>query len=125
MMAQVTDLQLVMRMMGGPSDCQTITYTMDFPTTQHYNGTFQNMSPFFKKIHLKANLNLAHFLPAKNPLKEGCSQAFRFFGWLTVTPMLASHLLTCAVAVWMGGLVLLFSSSETLKVPRKRLFCLH
>ena len=32
-----------------------------------------------------------------------CLQAFDYFGWLTVAPMLASHLLTCAVAVWMGG----------------------
>ena len=56
MMAQVSDLQLVMRMMGGPSDCQTITYTMDFPTTQYYNGTFEDMSPYFQRLHLKVNL---------------------------------------------------------------------
>ena len=94
MMAQVTDLQLVMRMMGGPSDCQTITYTMDFPTTQHYSGPFANMTPYFQRLHVKVSYG---------KLNYKWLQAFHYFGWLTVAPMLASHLLTCAVAVWMAG----------------------
>ena len=57
MLAQVTDLQLVMRMMGGPSAHQTITYTMDFPTTQHYSGTFANMTPYFQGVHMKVSGN--------------------------------------------------------------------
>ena len=104
----------------GPSGSTWVTTTFPFPFKQAVNGTLASQSSYTQEIHLKVynhicvkvngikcNLNKYNLLGKVVEISWSLTsgqycQAFRYFGWLTVAPLLVLHCLLCCTAFQMG-----------------------
>ena len=84
----------------GPSGNTWVTTIFPFPFKQAVNGTLADQDSYTQEIHLKVSTCVCVCVKTKKTIQY--NQAFRYFGWLAMTPMLVLHCLLCCTAFQMG-----------------------
>ena len=84
----------------GPSGNTWVTTIFPFPFKQMVNGTLADQDSYTQEIHLKVSTCVCVCVKTKKTIQY--NQAFRYFGWLAMTPMLVLNCLLCCTAFQMG-----------------------